>query len=332
MRILLSHGSGGKATHSLIKKNLLPKITNPILEKLSDAACVESEPGKLFFTTDSFVVTPLEFPGGDLGKLSVCGTVNDLVVSGAVPRYLSLGLIIEEGLLIRQLERIIQSIGAEAKVAGVKIVAADTKVVEKGACDRLFINTAGIGWMPGGCKLGMEGIRPQDKVIITGTIGNHGLAVLSQRKGFQAEFGLKSDCASLSGLIIPLLRKSSGIKFMRDPTRGGLATTLNEIAGQSRLGITIRENDIPVAAKVRAAAEMLGIDPLYLANEGIAVIIAESSRAEHIVRELKRHPLGVRSAVIGTVGKDAGRVVLETNLGTRRILDMLTQEVVPRIC
>ncbi len=332
MRILLSHGSGGKATRSLVLDRFLPKIGNQFLGELSDAACIAPGEGELFFTTDSFVVTPLEFPGGDLGKLAVCGTVNDLVVSGAVPRYISLGLIIEEGLQFAQLDRIICSIAAEAKRSGVVVAAADTKVVEKGACDKLFINTSGIGWMAGPYRLGMGLVRPGDRVVITGTIGNHGLAVLSKRRGLQEQFPVKSDCASLAGLLIPLLKKESGIKFMRDPTRGGLATLLNEISDGTGLGIVIEEKNIPVSARVRAASEMLGIDPLYLANEGIAVIVAEPESTARLLRSLKRHPLGVSAAAIGTIVKHPARVILETILGTRRVVDMLTHEPLPRIC
>jgi hydrogenase expression/formation protein HypE len=331
-RILLSHGSGGRLTHDLIKGLLLEKLRNPILEELSDSAYLGYKEG-LAFTTDSFVVNPIEFPGGDIGKLAVCGTVNDLVVSAAVPEYLSLALIIEEGLAYSVLERLIDSVALTAENAGVRVVAGDIKVVEKGACDKIFINTCGVGKILGNRRLSVHHIQPGDKIIITGTIAQHGLAVLAARKGLALGGGIKSDCACLDGLLIPLLSQSRSVRCMRDPTRGGLATTLNEIAEISGLGMRIEESSIPIARPVRAACELLGMDPLYLASEGRAVLFVEAKAADKTVRSLRRHPLGAHARIIGSVIATAPRrVILNTCLGTRRIVEMLTGEPLPRIC
>ncbi|MFA5411515.1 MAG: hydrogenase expression/formation protein HypE [Candidatus Omnitrophota bacterium] len=330
--ILLSHGSGGKLMHGLIKRLLLNKLNNPLLKELTDSAFIDYRE-KTAFTTDSFVVSPLFFPGGDIGKLSVYGTANDLVMLGAEPEYLSLALIIEEGLDYALLEKIIDSISSSAKRTGAQVVTGDLKVVEKGACDKIFINTSGIGRIIKGKKLSVNNIRPGDKVIITGNIACHGLAVLSKRKDLDLGFNILSDCAALSGLIIPILRKTNAVKFMRDPTRGGIATTLNEITESSGLGIIIEEKDIPITSKVRAAAELLGIDPLYIANEGIAIMVVRKDSAKRVLSLLRKHPLGRRAQIAGEVIKQpAGRVVLETVIGTERIVDMLTAEPLPRIC
>jgi hydrogenase expression/formation protein HypE len=331
-RILIGHGSGGKLMHDLIKGLLLEKLNNPILKELSDSAYINFKES-LAFTTDSFVVSPLWFLGGDIGKLAVCGTVNDLVMLGAVPEYLSLALIIEEGLDYKSLEKIIDSISLSAKQAGINIVTGDLKVVEKGACDKIFINTSGIGRVIGNRKLSIKNIKPQDKIIITGDIGNHGLAVLSKRKELSLGFNIPSDCASLNNLIIPILKKTSAIQFMRDPTRGGVATTLNEIAESSGLGIIIEEKNIPVSTKVKAACELLGIDPLYIANEGRAILAVRQDSVTGVLNLLKKHPLGRNAEVIGTVVKKPKKqVILNTILGTQRIVDMLVSEPLPRIC
>jgi hydrogenase expression/formation protein HypE len=331
-KILLSHGSGGRLMHSLIKDLLLKKLNNPILKQLSDSALINYK-DRLAFTTDSFVVSPLEFRGGDIGKLAVCGTVNDLVMLGAVPEYLSLALIIEEGFDYDALERIVDSISINAKKAGVYFVTGDIKVVEKGACDKIFINTSGIGRIIKNRSLSLKNIRASDAVIITGNIAQHGLAVLTKRKGLDLGFDIKSDCAALNDLIIPLLNKTDSIKFMRDPTRGGLATTLNEIAEYSRLGIIIEEKNIPISMKVRAACELLGIDPLYIGNEGRAVLVVRPDGVKKVLNLLRRHPLGINTKEIGVIIKEhPGKVVLNTILGTQRIVDMLTSEPLPRIC
>lgn len=318
--------------HDLIKGLLLKKLNNPILKELSDSALIDYKE-RLAFTTDSFVVNPLFFPGGDIGKLAVCGTVNDLVMLGAIPEYLSLAVIMEEGLDYKVLERIINSISVNARKAGVYIVTGDLKVVEKGACDKIFINTSAIGRVIKGYSLSVKNIRPQDKIIVTGNIARHGLAVLSKRKDLDFGFNIKSDCAALNGLIAPVLKKTKAVKFMRDPTRGGIATTLNEIAEAAGLGIIIEEEDIPVPTKVKAACELLGIDPLYVANEGVAVLAARKDAAEEVLSLLRKHPLGYNAKIIGSVTvKPKGRVILKTGLGTQRIIDMLTSDPLPRIC
>jgi len=318
--------------HSLIKELFLKKLNNPILRELADSACIDYK-DKLAFTTDSFVVSPLSFPGGDIAKLAVCGTVNDLVMQGALPEYLSLALIIEEGLDYKTLERIVDSISINAKKASVYFVTGDLKVVEKGACDKIFINTSGIGRIVKNQKLSLKNIKVKDKIIITGNIAQHGLAVLAKRKELDLGFNIKSDCAALNGLIIPILKETKAIKFMRDPTRGGVATTLNEIAEGSRFGITIEEENIPISTKVRAASELLGIDPLYIGNEGIAILVVKPDSAKGTLRLLRKHPLGKNAQIIGeVVKKPKGRVILNTVVGSQRIVDMLTSEPLPRIC
>ena len=319
--------------HKLIKELLLGKLNNPALRELSDSAkinCAE----RSAFTTDSFVVSPLFFNGGDIGKLAVCGSVNDLVVSGAKPQYLSLAFIIEEGLDYVILKKVVDSVAHTAQCAGVTVVTGDFKVVEKGACDKMFINTSAIGRMVDNCAPAIKNIALGDKIILTGNLAQHGLAVLAKRKGLDLGFDLKSDCAALNGLILPILKKMGrAIKFMRDPTRGGLATTLNEISESSRMGILIEEKNIPLAQKTKAACELLGIDPLYLANEGAAVVVVKEDFAPAAVRLLKKHPLGRQARIIGTFAKlPKARVVMQTILGTRVIIDMLTSEPLPRIC
>jgi hydrogenase expression/formation protein HypE len=331
-KILLGHGSGGRLMHNLIKRLLLKKLDNPILRELEDSALIKYKE-RIAFSTDSYVVSPLEFLGGDIGKLAVCGTVNDLLMQGAIPEYLSLALIIEEGLDYKTFEKIINSISIHAKNSGVSIVTGDLKVVEKGACDKIFINTSGIGRIIKNRVLSLRNIRAGDKVIITGDIGQHGMAVLAKRKELDLGFNIKSDCAALNDLLVPALKKNKSIKFMRDPTRGGVATTLNEIAQGSGLGIIIGERSLPVSPKVKAACELLGIDPLYVANEGKALLVVGSAGADKVLSLLRRHPLGRRARIIGEVArKPAGRVILNTILNTRRIIDMLTTEQLPRIC
>jgi hydrogenase expression/formation protein HypE len=331
-KILLGHGSGGRLMHALIKDLVLKKLNNPFLRELSDASVLPCKE-KIAFTTDSFVVTPLFFPGGDIGKLSVCGTINDLVMLGAVPQYLSLALILEEGLDYELLESVINSIAAHSKKAKVACVTGDIKVVEKGSCDKIFITTSGIGRIVRKRGLSVTNIRAGDKVIVTGEIGQHGIAVLSKRKELDLGFNVTSDCASLNGLLMPLVEDLEGLRFMRDPTRGGVATTLNEIAQPARLGIVIQEQKVPISGKVRAACELLGIDPFYVANEGRAVIVAAEGSVPQALRLLRKHPLGKNSQVIGeVVNKHQGQVALQTSLGATRLLDMLTSEPLPRIC
>jgi len=331
-KILLSHGSGGRLMQVLIRDLLFKKLNNPILKELTDSAFIDYKE-KVAFTTDSFVVSPLSFPGADIGKLAVCGTINDLVMLGASPEYLSLALIVEEGLDYKTLEWIVDSISLEAKKAGVYFVTGDIKVVEKGACDKIFINTSGIGRVVKKKRLSIKNIKAGDKIIITGGIGEHGLAVLARRKELDLGFNIKSDCAALNSLIIPVLKKTDAIKFMRDPTRGGVATTLNEVAEAVKLNITIDEQKLPLSSKVKAACELLGLDPLYIANEGKAILVVKKNSATSVLNLLKRHSQGKNARIIGEVtGIPKARVVLNTLLGTQRIIDMLSADPLPRIC
>ena len=330
--VLLAHGSGGKLSHDLVEKSFLRFFRNDLLEKLGDSAVLELG-GRLAFTTDSYVVTPLFFPGGDIGKLAVCGTVNDLAMSGAIPLYLSASFIIEEGLPIGELERIAASMRAAAEEAGVAVVAGDTKVVDRGSADRLFITTSGVGNIAPGVNIAPDQARPGNSVIISGSVGDHGITIMSQREGLRFSSELRSDCAPLGGLVSAMLETSNSINCLRDPTRGGLATVLNEIAGQSGVSIEVEETLIPVRDEVRAACELLGLDPFYVANEGKLVAIVEEGAAAGLVEAMRKHPYGERAAVIGRVREGhAGRVVLKTPYGPTRILDMLTGELLPRIC
>ena len=331
-RILLAHGSGGRLSHDLVKKSLARPLSNQILDKLDDAAVFELS-GRLAFTTDSYVVSPIFFPGGDIGKLAVCGTVNDLTMSGASPRYLSLSLIIEEGLPFDELERVVGSIQRAVSEAGIKVVAGDTKVVNQGNADKLFINTAGIGLIPPGVDISGANAVPGDKVILSGNIGDHGMAIMSQREGLRFKMPIESDCAPLGSLVADMLAVSKDIHCLRDPTRGGLATTLNELAAQSGVGINIEEDKIPVHEAVRAACELLGLDPLYVANEGKLVAIVPPEYAGQILKAMKQNGYGWGAVLIGeVVAQHPGRVTMKTLLGASRIVDMLTGELLPRIC
>jgi hydrogenase expression/formation protein HypE len=331
-KILLAHGSGGKLAHELVEKSLVKALANPLLNKLDDSAVFDFR-GRLAFTTDSYVVSPIFFPGGDIGKLAVCGTVNDLAMSGARPLYLSLSFIIEEGLLQSELKRVVDSVRKSAREAGVEIITGDTKVVHRGSADRLFINTAGVGLIAKGINISGSNAKPGDKVLLSGTIGDHGIAVVSQREELSFATDLKSDCAPLGGLVADMLKASPSIRCLRDPTRGGLATSLNELAKQSRASIRIEEEKIPVGEEVLAACEMLGFDPLYVANEGKLVAIVPPRDAEKILKAMRRNRYGKEAVVIGEVGSDKpGRVVMKTALGASRIVDMLTGDLLPRIC
>lgn len=330
--ILLAHGSGSRLSHELIERKLLPPLNNPMLAKLDDSAVFDIS-GRLAFTTDSYVVSPIFFPGGDIGKLAVYGTVNDLAMSGATPIYLSLSLIIEEGLTFSELERIIDSIKAAADEAEVKVVTGDTKVVNRGSADKLFINTSGIGVIPQGVDISGANARPGDKIILSGTIGDHGIAVMSQREGLKFSVPVQSDCAPLNKLVSQMLQASSQIHCLRDPTRGGLATTLNEFARQSNVGIRIDEERIPVRDGVRAACELLGFDPLYVANEGKLVAIVAPQHADKVLARMKENPYGADASIIGEVtAEHKGKVIMKTRLGASRIVDMLSGELLPRIC
>ncbi|MDD3726678.1 MAG: hydrogenase expression/formation protein HypE [Candidatus Ratteibacteria bacterium] len=334
-KILLSYGSGGRYMHNLIKEIFLPAFSSPTLSELGDSAVLKISGAdyELCFTTDSYTIEPLFFPGGDIGKLSVCGTVNDLAVVGANPLYLSCGIIVEEGLEIKTLERIVQSIAETSKKAGIEIVTGDFKVVEKGKADKIFINTSGVGIRKNNIRIGKKFIKSGDKVIINGNIGEHELAVLSARKEFGLSAGIKSDCAPLNGLIKEILRITDKIHFMRDPTRGGLATTLNEIVEGKGYGILIHQEKIPISKKVFSLCEILGFDPLYLANEGKVVVVCGKEDTEKVISAMHRHPLGKRAVVIGEVISNyKGYVVMKTLANSLRIVDMLSGSQLPRIC
>lgn len=334
-KILLSHGNGGIMMHSLIEHLFLSHFANKYLDEQTDSAVLPFDGSELAFTTDSFVIDPLFFPGGNIGKLAVCGTVNDLAVSGADPAYISVSFIIEEGFPMKDLELIVASLAEEARKARVAIVTGDTKVVNKGKCDKIFINTAGIGVVKNENRLTGKArdIRAGDMIIINGTIGDHGMAVLNSREAFNFKTTIESDCASLNHLIREVLIGSSAVKFMRDPTRGGVAAVLNELAGKTGLGMEIDEPALPVNRGVSALCELLGFDPVHIANEGKVIIVAGQEEGEKILEILKQHPLGVRSAVIGHVtGDHPGKVVLRTVTGGRRIVSSLTGEPLPRIC
>ncbi len=334
-RVLLGHGSGGRLMHKLIEDFLAPAFD---MRELSDSATfhLDRNSHRLAFTTDSYVVAPLFFPGGNIGDLAVNGTVNDLSVAGARPRYLSVGFIIEEGLLIDDLRKILASMSAAAKKANVSIIAGDTKVVEKGKGDGIFINTSGIGSIPEGVTMDAHNIRPGDAVIVSGSIGNHGIAVLSERNGLVFEPPILSDTAPLNGLVESMLEVTREIRMMRDPTRGGVATTLKELASESGCCITIRDEWLPVSGGVRGACELLGLDPLYVANEGILIAVVPWEKAEDVVTQMRSHPLGTESRIIGEVtdgeARTRGMVLLKTVIGGTRIIDMLAGEQLPRIC
>ncbi len=330
--ILLAHGSGGKLGHELVEKKFIPLLANPMLDRLDDSAIFEAS-GRLSFTTDSYVVNPIFFPGGDIGKLAVCGTVNDLSMSGAKPAYLSLSLIIEEGFSVDQLDRIVQSIKASAEEAEVIIITGDTKVVNQGQADKLFINTSGIGMIPEGVNISGANAKAGDEVILSGTIGDHGIAIMSQREGLKFSVSVQSDCAPLNKLVAQMLEVSTNIHCLRDPTRGGLASSLNEFAKQSNVGIIVEEDRIPVAEEVRAACELLGFDPMHVANEGKLVAVVEPDDADKILAKMKENSYGRNAAIIGKITTDyAGKVVMKTSLGSSRIVDMLSGELLPRIC
>jgi hydrogenase expression/formation protein HypE len=340
--ILLAHGSGGRLSHDLVDQVFLRHFDNPALLQLDDSA-VLSIPGveppfpntRFAFSTDSYVVSPLSFPGGDIGKLAVCGTVNDLCMSGAQPLWLSAGFILEEGLPLSELDRIVASMAATARRAGVQIVTGDTKVVDRGSADRLFINTAGVGLVPPGVKIAGDRAQPGDAVLLSGTIGDHGMTIMTQREGLHFDSPLESDCAPLNGLVTGLLSALplGAVRCLRDPTRGGLATALNELAERSCVGIEIDETAIPIRDAVRGACELLGLDPLYVANEGKLVAIVAPGSADAALAGLHKHAYGREASIIGRVTEaHAGRVVLRNALGARRIVDMLVGEQLPRIC
>lgn len=331
-RILLGYGSGGKATHRLVKELILSNFSNPILNKLDDSAVFNLK-GRLAFTTDSFVVKPLFFPGGDIGRLAIFGTVNDLSMMGAKPLYLTIAAIIEEGLEIAILQKIIQSMKKAADEAGIKIVGGDLKVVERNAADQIFINTSGIGIISPRVNISSHNACPGDAVIINGFIAEHAAAIMSARGDYKLKSKILSDCSPLNSLIEDILKISKDIHVLRDPTRGGVATTLNEISQASKVGIEIYEDKLPIREETKGFCEILGIDPLYMANEGKVLIFAKPKDAKKILKLMRKHPQGRHAQIIGKVIKKLTPLVLiRTPIGSTRILDMLTTEQLPRIC
>jgi len=337
-QIVMGHGSGGQMTQQLIASVFQSRLTSEALAANNDFGSVALPDGSLLkgrvvVSTDAHIVTPLVFPGGDIGKLAVCGTVNDVSMSGAVPLYLAAGFILEEGLPIRLLEQIVDSMRDAAQEAGVQFVAGDTKVVEKGKADGIFINTTGIGWLPEGMSIGGERAQPGDVVLVSGTLGDHGIAVLAARGDLDFETSVQSDTAPLNGLIQTVLQAAPHTHVLRDPTRGGLATTLNEIAAQSKVAIHLDETAIPVNPVVRSACEFLGFDPLYIANEGKVIVIVPPNEAEAALDAMRRNPYGQNAARIGVVeATPAGLVLLKTIIGGTRVLNTLAGEILPRIC
>lgn len=332
-KILLSHGSGGKQTNNLISDLFLKYFNNSILNEMNDSAQLTLQGNKISFTTDSFVVNPIFFNGGDIGKLAVCGTVNDIAVSGAKPLFLSSAFIIEEGFELSKLETIVKSMAEEAEKAGVKIVAGDTKVVEKGSADGVFINTTGIGLIYDDVNIKASNARPGDVVIVNGTLGDHGMTIMCERNGLGFEGNIKSDCASLNGLIDAMLDVCKDIHVLRDATRGGVAAVLNEIAKASGVSIVLNEKSIPVSTEILGVCELLGLDPLYTANEGKLCAFVPEEHAAKVLEAMKNHPLGSDSAIIGRVIEDKNnKVYIDTIVGGQRIVDMPSGQQLPRIC
>ncbi len=331
--ITMAHGSGGILSHQLIEQMFQPAFDNDLLNAGHDGAIIEAEAGRLAFTTDSFVVQPIFFPGGNIGDLAVNGTVNDLACCGAKPEYMSVGMILEEGLPMEDLWRIVLSMKQAADKAGVSIVTGDTKVVDRGSGDKIFINTSGVGKVREGVNIDPRNCQPGDAIILSGTIGDHGVAILSARAGLEFETSIESDSAALNGLVDTILDASSNISVLRDPTRGGVATTLNEISQSARVGMVLQEALIPVSPAVRGACEVLGLDPLYIANEGKLLVILPEKEAETVLGKMRQHPLGPEACVIGKLVAGHPSVVrMTTSIGSSRIIDMLTGEQLPRIC
>lgn len=332
-KILLDHGSGGKISHSLTADIMLPIFNNPILSQLDDGAIFDLEGKRLAFSTDTYVVDPIFFPGGNIGDLAINGTVNDIAMCGAVPLYLSAGLIIEEGFPISDLKIIIKEMGVAADRAGVKVVTGDTKVVPKGAADKIFINTSGIGLIPEDVNITSHNARVGDKIILSGSIADHGITVLTQREGMTFSSTVISDTASLNHMVKSMLSVSRNIHVLRDPTRGGVGTALNEIAMSSKVGIRIYEEKLPVKDEVAGICELLGFDPLYIANEGKLIAFVGQDDAEDVLSAMKKDKYGKDASVIGEVVSDSpGKVFMQTRIGGSRIVDMLTGEQLPRIC
>jgi hydrogenase expression/formation protein HypE len=332
-QVMLAHGGGGKLTQELIEQLFLPEFRNPGLEQLHDGAMLTIGKERLAFSTDSYVVHPLFFPGGNIGELAVNGTVNDLAMCGARPLYLASAMIIEEGLSMDDLWRIVHAMQIAARTAGVALVTGDTKVVDRGKGDGIFITTSGIGVIPPEVDIHPRHAHPGDVILVNGPIAQHGIAIMSVREGLQFDTTITSDTAALSGLVEAMLAAAPGIHVLRDPTRGGLASTLNEIAGQAGVGMVLQEDAIPIDEQVRAACELLGFDPLYVANEGKLIAIVDPADGERVLSVMRAHPLGTRAAAIGEVAAGpAGIVTLKSSIGSSRIVDMLSGEQLPRIC
>lgn len=332
-KVEMIHGSGGKAMAQLIDQLFLQAFSNPWLEQMNDQACFNLAAGRVVMATDSHVISPLFFPGGDIGALSVHGTVNDVAMSGAVPKYLSAGFILEEGFPLADLERIVISMAKAAEEAGVAIVTGDTKVVERGKGDGCFINTTGVGIVPEGVCMGGEKVQPGDKILVSGTLGDHGVAIMSLRENLTFETTIESDSQSLNDLVAEMVAEVPDIHCLRDPTRGGLSATLNEIAQQSGIGMQIYEARIPVKPQVKAACEFLGLDPLYVANEGKLVAFCPADQAERLLEVMRSHPQGSEAAIIGEVTADElGFVQMQTAFGGNRMVDWINGEQLPRIC
>jgi hydrogenase expression/formation protein HypE len=332
-RIILGHGSGGKLTAELVQKIFLPAFNNEYLARLDDQAVLEVNGARLAFTTDSFVVTPIIFPGGDIGRLAVNGTVNDLAMSGAKPLYIAAAFILEEGLAIEDLRRVVDSMRAAARDAKVLLVTGDTKVVERGKGDRVFITTTGIGIVEKPITISANRAQPGDKIILSGTIGDHGIAILSQRENLEFEGHIESDTAALHTLVSGMLDAGAEIHCLRDPTRGGVATILNEIAQSSGVGIELKEREIPIRETVKGACEILGLDPLYVANEGKLVAVVAGHATAAVLSSMRRHPLGREARIVGeVVARHPRMVLMQTEIGGTRVVDMLSGEQLPRIC
>jgi hydrogenase expression/formation protein HypE len=332
-KILLDHGSGGKVAHQLTTELLLPMFDNPLLAQLHDGAVFELDKGRMAFSTDTFVVDPIFFPGGDIGDLAVNGTVNDVSMCGAVPKYLSMGLILEEGFPMADLKRVLTSVRNALYQADVQLITGDTKVVPKGAADKIFINTTGIGVIADGVAVGGEGARPGDHIILSGTMADHGITVLTQREGLKFDSNARSDTAPLNHMVQKILKTTQNAHVLRDPTRGGVGTTLNEIAEQSRMGIKLYEAHLPVDPEVAGICELLGFDPLYLANEGKLLCFVPADEAQQVLEVIRDDAHGKNACIIGEVSDEhPGRVVLQTRIGGERIVDMLAGEQLPRIC
>jgi hydrogenase expression/formation protein HypE len=331
--VLLAHGGGGRLSHQMVQKMFSSQFKNDFLDLLHDGAMFSIGHSRFAFSTDSYVISPIFFPGGDIGSLAVNGTVNDLAMCGARPLYLSAAFIIEEGLPMDELWRVVLSMEQAAKIAGVQLITGDTKVVDRGKGDKIFINTSGIGIIPHGVEISPKRAKPGDKIILSGSIGQHGIAIMSIREGLEFETQIKSDCAPLGGLVEKMFVASKKIHVLRDPTRGGVASALNEIAESSNIGITLDEENIPITEEVNGACEILGLDPLYVANEGKLIAFVPSAEAKKVLTAMRSHPLGKDSVIIGEVTSDhPGTVIMNTRIGGTRVVDMLSGEQLPRIC